>query len=163
MKPIVLIGRADCWEEDFHNIKKLIQEFDTMAIGVDCSYKEQVDYLATYHPKDLLFCKKDFSCTKIISHRKIEDVNIDIVECHVAPTGSSALLGVLAAINKLNYTKIVLCGCPLIGQAKNGFKPYDDFQKGWIKKEAEIKPYVRSMSGWTKEFLGEPTKEWLDG
>jgi hypothetical protein len=24
-----------------------------------------------------------------------------------------------------------------------------------------LKGSVRSMSGWTKEFLGEPTREWL--
>ena len=39
---------------------------------------------------------------------------------------------------------------------------YETFQAGWIVKEAQVKPFTRSMNGWTKEFLGAPTLEWLE-
>jgi hypothetical protein len=35
------------------------------------------------------------------------------------------------------------------------------FIRGWHRHTGEIKPFVRSMSGWTKDQLGEPTFLWL--
>jgi hypothetical protein len=60
----------------------------------------------------------------------------------------------------LGYKRIILCGCPLIGFNK-GNQSYAPFQKGWEKNGEELKPFVRSMSGFTREFLGEPDKGWL--
>lgn len=172
MNPIILIGRAECWESDLEEFKKLTSEFDVMAIGMDCLYKGNVKYFTTYHPKDI---------EEYIARRKSKGLNIDflvishtdrisknqktdkvnIFEPHKDPSGSSALLGAAAAI-KLKYNKIILCGCPMSGRNPEGKQSYNHFQKGWEKRGEEIKPYVRSMSGWTKGFLGYPTKEWIE-
>jgi hypothetical protein len=65
----------------------------------------------------------------------------------------------------MGYKKIILCGCPMQGSNLTAPKKaqYNCFQEGWLlfaKKMFEDK--VRSMSGWTKDFLGYPTKEWLN-
>jgi hypothetical protein len=172
MKPIVLIGRAICWSSGLEEIKKLCPEFDVMAVGMDCPYEGEVQYLVTYHYKDIKEYikkrKKNGLSTKFlsISHVKKTPKNIlieevDIVEPHKDPSGSSSLLGTAAAI-RLGYQKIILCGCPLEGRNQEDTRSYNHFQRGWEKRREEVINYTRSMSGWTKIFLGYPTKEWLN-
>jgi len=89
----------------------------------------------------------------------------DVIWPLVAPSplsGSSAFLGCQVAVG-LGYKKIILCGCPMIGSNQSGKKRrYETFQLGWIKfAPIVLEGKVRSMSGWTKEFLGCPTEEWL--
>ena len=164
MKPVILVGRADCWKQDFEEVKKLIQDFDVMAVGLDCIYAGDIKFFVTYHPQDIIEYikrRKDVAANldfKVICHKN--KPGVDIVEEHKNPSGSSALLGTAALIG-LGYKKIILCGCPLEGTHKNNYKPYTHFQIGWIKRKTEIENYVRSMSGWTKKFLGEPTSKWL--
>ena len=84
--------------------------------------------------------------------------------------GSSALFAVMASLT-LGYKKIVLAGCPIDSKghwyfdetitgpdwAKETFEAWREFSK---TPESQM---VKSLSGFTKELLGEPRKEWLDG
>jgi len=128
-------------------------------------YAWPIKYVATYHPVEI---------PQIRSHRELAGGNtdylvismearegVDIVEPFEPPSGSSALLGVQAAL-RLGYKKIILCGCPLIGKNAAG-GTYETFQKGWRFHAAKLKDCVRSMSGWTADFLGRPTADWLLG
>ena len=88
---------------------------------------------------------------------------MDIVYPHQAPSGSSSLLGTKAALFKLGYDKVVLIGCPMdTGNILNKNQSYSIFRKGWLHFKDSLKGKVKSMSGWTKELLGEPTKEWVE-
>jgi hypothetical protein len=165
MKTMVLIGRAPCWENDLNRLKEIVQEFDVMAVGLDCPYSGDVKYFVTYHPEDIQLYKEkrkaegknlDF---KAIGHLKKPE--IDIVEAHKSPSGSSSLMGAIVA-RKLGYNRVVLCGCPLEGDSFQKATPYSSFQKGWIARLSEVKDYVRSMSGWTSETLGTPTEKWIN-
>jgi len=163
MNNILLIGRSPEWLSDFEKASKLFEEYSVMAIGGNCLYEDYIDFLATYHERDILLyqpkrrLKKLNTDYKVIHHEKRE--NVDIIIPYKPPSGSSALLGSLASI-KLGYDKIVLCGCPLEG--KNEKKSsYSIFWKGWKANFEEVKDKVRSMSGWTKELLGEPTGQWI--
>lgn len=79
--------------------------------------------------------------------------------------GSSGLLAV-KGLMEIGCTHIVCAGVPM--KAEQGHY-YDDknwhtatnYHRGWIRNEHTIKQLVRSMSGWTRELLGEPTAEWL--
>lgn len=140
--------------------------WDVMAIGLDAvnKYLERILYVATYHPVEIEMIRERRRSVggnldyRVISHESHPGVDI-IIRDWWRPSGSSALLGVQAAL-RLGYTKIVLCGCPLTGLNDKGCK-YDTFQSGWKAHQKEVAPYVRSMSGWTREFLGGPTMEWL--
>jgi hypothetical protein len=133
---------------------------DFMIIGMDAAFiPTPVKYMATYHPVDIDEARKrreaaglntDFA---VIAHQQNQDKVSLIIPCK-PPSGSSALLGVLAGI-KYGYKKIIVCGCPLQD------KKYLQYQKGWTAKKEEIKNVTRSMSGWTRELLGAPDAEWL--
>jgi hypothetical protein len=79
----------------------------------------------------------------------------------------SAVIGIA-----MGYGRIVLCGCP---EDNSGHywdsldtHPHNDFEVTrihyhWTDHAALFKGKVRSMSGWTREFFGYPTEDWLTG
>lgn len=170
---LIIVGSAPCAQEDvagalslLHEIQDMNDAFDVMAIGMDAvNYIVHIDYFATYHTADIdearIRREADGLNTdyKIIAHMQYKEMVQTILPCN-PPSGSSALLGVLAGI-KLGYRKIIVCGCPLIGKNAKGFD-YANFQKGWTAKFAAIKDKTRSMSGWTKKLLGAPDEVWLN-
>jgi hypothetical protein len=60
----------------------------------------------------------------------------------------------------MGYQRIILCGCPLIGKNDKAGS-YETFRRGWEARRQELEDRVRSMSGWTREYLGAPDREWL--
>jgi len=178
-KVALIVGCAPCWEDDLNRFKTICSEFDVFAIGLDCPYKEEIKYFVTYHIEDIeAYKRKKTGDYKIISHTndfikysrerrkkpKWANTTVDIVYPHENPSGSSSLLGVKAATKKLGYEKVVLIGCPMdTGNLLNKKKSYSVFQKGWLYFKSDLIGKVKSMSGWTRELLGEPTKEWIKG
>jgi hypothetical protein len=81
--------------------------------------------------------------------------------------GSSGMLCLMVA-KQLQVTHAVLAGVPMTKMNRH----YDDgkpwyearqYHPAWIRQRDELAPWVRSMSGWTRELLGEPSEEWLNG
>lgn len=167
---IIILGIAPCLEEDLSKVANHDQ-YDFMGIGLDCSDRVlfNVQHFATYHTTEF---------PELKNRRQRAGGNIDyITHSHqqpadrlwplVAPSplsGSSSFLGTQAAVG-MGYTKIILCGCPMQGMNHdpNKRERYDNFQKGWLKFAKEMfKGRVRSMSGFTADLLGYPTREWLE-
>ncbi|MEN6375582.1 MAG: hypothetical protein ABFD75_12510 [Smithella sp.] len=180
-KILVIVGSAPCVGDDLSALSSIYQGMlpmysygndrtacDVMLIGFDsvdkCLFPAK--YFATYHPSEIVMSKerraKEGGNTNwtIISHQQHEGLVNIIIPLVGVPSGSSALLGVHAGIQE-GYKKIVVCGCPLTGSNDKG-NSYEIFRKGWEAKINEIKDYVRSMSGWTRDFVGAPTAEWLN-
>ncbi len=172
---MILIGSAPCAGRDIANMMSLLDAdyavADYMLIGIDTVelVSVPVQYFATYHPVDIVPGRVRRALSGgntdycVVSHRQYCDKNgeplVDEIVPFSPPSGSSALLGALAGV-KLCYKKIVLCGCPLEGPTKKNSN-YSKYQKGWTAKKAALGDCVRSLSGWTKDFLGEPTRGWL--
>lgn len=79
--------------------------------------------------------------------------------------GSTGLLAVKIAREKA-FDKIVLAGVPMSSELGHFYdkKPWgsaNGFRRAWQSRVKMIGPFVRSMSGWTRELFGEPTAEWL--
>jgi len=81
--------------------------------------------------------------------------------------GSSGML-CIAVGYELGCTHLVLAGVPLSKMEGH----YDDpkpwiecrqYHSVWKRTAHRIEGRVKSMSGWTRDLLGEPTAEWLDG
>lgn len=173
---LIIVGSAPCAGEDIANVLSLLGNdyatADYMLIGLDAveNVRVPVQYFATYHPVDILPARERRAALGgntdylVISHRQYADAAgnplVDEIIPFTPPPGSSALLGVLAGL-KMGYNKIIVCGCPLEGLTKKKSN-YSKYQKGWLAKKAALGDSVRSLSGWTKEFLGEPTRGWLN-
>jgi len=171
-KILVIVGSAPCVGDDIAAFTSAFglqpSAYDFMLIGFDsvdkCLFPAK--YFATYHPTEIVMSKErrvqagGNTDWIIISHQQHEDLVDIIIPLVGVPSGSSALLGAHAGIQE-GYKKIVVCGCPLTGNNDKGAS-YEVFRRGWEAKFNEIKDYVRSMSGWTRDFIGAPTAEWLN-
>jgi hypothetical protein len=83
---------------------------------------------------------------------------------------SSASSGGYAAKVALEdgFDRVVLAGVPMVTEAQHFTrgKPWlqrDGFVPGFELSIPHFAGRVRSVSGWTKEMLGEPDPAWLDG
>ncbi len=82
--------------------------------------------------------------------------------------GSSGLYAAQIALDEIGAGKAVLCGVPLTMQARHFFDrnnewlEAENYRKGFLAALPVIRDRVRSMSGWTRELLGEPSPEWLN-
>lgn len=161
-KRLIIMGSAPCAFEDLERIPAF-DRYDFMAIGLDVAAETcalPLKYVATNHPEDITEIRRrrafgsgnlDYA---LISYKP--GPGVDIVQLLGPVSGSSAILGALAAI-ALGYEKIILCGCPLTGNAPEG-NPYEAFRPGWETAADQVKGRVFSMSGWTREFLGSPAE-----
>lgn len=84
--------------------------------------------------------------------------------------GSSGLIATLTALEGLKADLVVLAGIPMHpdhGQYDDdGAKPWREavkHRKAWETAMPRLLGRVKSMSGWTQQVLGAPTKEWLEG
>lgn len=80
--------------------------------------------------------------------------------------GSSGMLCITVA-EVLGVTHAVLAGVPMVKMNRHYDceKPWHEarqYHPSWERQKDRIAPWVRSMSGWTRELLGPPTKEWFD-
>lgn len=160
---LLIIGSASCALQDMNAAREMLSafKFTVMAIGVDSLvyHRQRIRYVTTFHSGDIPQIKQLAPWATIVGHRQHPQVNI--VVPFKGASGSSSLLGVVAA-RQLGYEKIIMAGCPLQGKNPAGRDYHVQYNRGWISRRAEIAPYVRSLSGWTKELLGEPTIDWLN-
>ncbi len=171
---IIICGAAPCMEEDLSRIPNP-EAWDFLAVGMDAIARVPypLRFLATFHPDDIAISRVRRKAAggnldyKVIGHRSQDNIDIVVNERNMAVTfsgansGSSALLGTLACV-KLGYERIILCGCPLENEERGGkIKEYENYRKGWQKHLDLYVGKVKSMSGWTMQFLGPPPEEWL--
>lgn len=175
-KPLLIMGASPLMKDDCQRFLEIYksEDVDYLAVGMDTMDRidKDIKFFATYHVKDIFPAQErrfkmgynmDF---KIIAHIPYPKKTNNVVDFIIGidlmkeKSGSSAMLGCLAGI-EIGYTKIILCGCPLEGKTASGLS-YKQFQKGWTFHQNKVLGVVKSMSGWTKEFLGEPTREWLE-
>lgn len=83
--------------------------------------------------------------------------------------GSSGFLATEGvALRSLRADRVVLAGIPMLAdEAHHGDAQWwdeaDNYWATWLEHKTFLRGRVTSMSGRTRELLGEPTKEWLCG
>lgn len=80
-------------------------------------------------------------------------------------SGSSGMFTAKAALIDLGADRAVLAGIPM-NRAPHFFdsqtwQSAGGYREIWNQVPAEYRARIRSMSGWTAEYLGYPTTEWL--
>lgn len=171
IRPLIIYGAAPGAGDEMLEASRLMVSADILGVGLDIA-REPIAFtwIVTLHPNEAGDIKErraraGLPVVPVLSHElndsKGNPYQVDILFPYEKPSGSSALHGALYGI-QVGYSKIVLCGCPLRGKNANGVN-YETFHEGWKAREELVKRHVRSMSGWTAEFLGKPTEEWLNG
>lgn len=174
MPTALILGGANCLIEDKLAALELFEP--DMIIGCNHAARDElgrVDHWATMHPELFpLWIRQRTAAGRPLEaqlwharHARlpagIESTPID------SWGGSSGMLCVRLAIH-LRCEKIVLAGVPM----RKTFSHYDcklpwfearQYWSAWERRKAEMADRVRSLSGWTADLLGRPTREWLDG
>lgn len=187
-KPVLIIGGANHVYKDIEKLKEIIYPYNIEEFFYINVVNEQifewsgrVDIFSTLHGEK---CQKWFEQRsdkanwdfKAYIHNpptwKERYQNLDYKKVRDQWGGSSGLHAVQVSLIELGFDKVVLVGVPMDAKPnyfreEDQWKQFNKYRKGWnkaIKENVEPFPitnYVRSMSGWTREILGAPTKEFL--
>ena len=177
MRALVL-GSADCLYTDRESVAwaKADKIYAVNYSGVLCRDADvwvigHAEHLAMYQRK-FLVSGRPFPEIVTGVHRRDkmeEDAHFDrwespLFEGMTSRRFDSGLFGVRVAI-KDGASKVILCGVPLSAGANlNGWTPEDHsyarYCAAWQEAVAHMSGRVKSCSGFTRDLLGGPTKEW---
>jgi len=175
----VILGGARCVWDDFLAWEQIGSVTNVVAINdVGVVYNGPIAVWVSLHPEKLINWLAERRAhdrpdpDRMYFHRDLNSHErrcIDHPRCLVAAGmergGSSGLFATLVAL-QLWRDNVVLCGIPLLAEEAHFFsdKPWefaDNYRGAWIKARDELIPRVRSMSGWTQEYFGQPDEAWL--
>jgi hypothetical protein len=173
----IVLGSAPDWEDDLAKARKLVPDWPVVAInGVATLYLEHIVMWCSIHGRDLMkwapMRAERGGNTDYLGYGNFSDKEEcgDFIRWNRPNLGGSSGLFAVDIALESGFEKVILCGVPLEGQQRvcsadgspvEAVCAYESYRKGWERKLPDIKDRVRSMSGWTKELLGKPTKGWL--
>ena len=185
MKTALVVGSAECVWDDIDRASDLFEPDVTIAINRFArDYPASVDCWFSYHPETFQLWANQRRRNGLPDHlsygtcRNKHTYQPDGFEpFHLTEnvSGSSGLGAVECARAGFGADRIVLAGIPMDtrGHFNYGQKGDHDVRERWAEGEryrAYWRKYfldkpglARSLSGWTRDLLGEPTEEWLDG
>lgn len=142
---------------------------------IGAAWAGKLDAWVTLHPDKFETWKKARAASGFapaLSHVSYKaHPSVDAIHDYRFPgvtlSGSSGLFAAKVALD-LGFKRLVLCGVPMDAESAhfNDAKPWDAFsgyRHAWICSRKHIAECVRSMSGWTAEFVGRPSASWLAG
>lgn len=173
----LVMGGAKCVHEDLEVALSLCRPDVFIAVKDIGIVYYRVDHWVTFHAdrianelaKRRSLGNPDPKCIWVHKRSHVaQGVNVPI-ERILVKGGSSGMMGALVGLRLAR--KVVLAGVPMdpgmphFNDRKHG-KPWHEgrlYQSYWRQCLPDMKDRVRSLSGWTKELLGEPTPQWLSG
>jgi len=179
MRGIVLGGAACIWK-DVDRLEAMIgQQWNEIVVAandIGCHWPREMHGWCSLHPEKMDQWVKIRERKRLpggfITYAKDgrKRRGIDATVRHRFGSGSSGLLGVSVALH-LGCTKIVLCGIPMtrepyfaeseVHPKGKAFSSADSHWRKWLLYAEKMQGTVKSMSGRTRDLLGEPTLEWL--
>lgn len=174
MPTALILGSGACVHKDAEEALSLFSpDFVAATNNIGLDWPGDVHHWFTLHPRPT----KDWPGIEVARKRRVRLGRNDPVTWAHKPDrgidrvtadwrGSTGLLAVKGMLIELGCTTIVLAGVPMSSGERHynlgeEWRHAPRYYIGWKQNHQEIAPFVRSMSGWTKQLLGEPTREWL--
>lgn len=169
---LLILGGADNVWEDYKEAKNLLdkadQNYDVAVINdMIHTFHGHVDYFFSLHGEKASNWMKERKQGNQDYYRVFhKDHSNSDEEIQDKWGGSSGLYAIQLGLLRFKYQKIIICGIPMDKRPNHfrdeeAWRQYHKYQKGWFKAKKTIMDHVKSMSGWSQAFLGEPTVEWL--
>lgn len=150
----LIIGGHPCAQAEAAHFRKMYggrRRREIVTFGVNHAIgKIWCDYLVSHHPDIMDEEYPHFAGPKFTGTKWALDGWFKYNHCK----GSSSLLAVHVA-RAMKCDKIMLCGVHLNDE-------YSIFCNSWLNEVEELQKDTRSLGGWTKGLLGEPSEEWLN-
>lgn len=179
---LCLGGAWNVWD-DFERAKALCEQagvdYHVGAVNdAGADYRGHLHLWCTLHPEKLRDKEPRWQKKRedrglnqdylIVSHKPRVNTRVDKVVPEVW-SGSSGLYVHKVAIVDLGYTRSVACGTPMNEEGhyfdNSGWRHSPNYWKGWVEAhdQPELAGRIKSMSGRTRDLLGEPDIDWLAG
>lgn len=173
----IVVGGSERVFEEFDAARDMVQRvgrnFETFCVNdMIAKFPEHIDHAVTLHPEKIGHWLSD-RCRHnrpgigtIWAHRPNSEAQpLGISHSLTEWQGSVGLFAVKVA-RLIGYTHVIVAGVPMDTDGGHFHRGRDwnnahGFRRGWISHMSLLRPYVRSMSGWTQEQLGAPSSEWL--
>lgn len=169
---IVLGGAQGVWD-DYRAAARLCPVHDVAAVNeAGRDYEGHLTLWCSLHPEKLgdwqLRREKAGRNTDYtaVSHKEHAMTRVDRVVNEIWP-GSSGLYACQVGAITYGYQRLILCGIRIDASPHyHGTDPWDGvriYRRGWMEAtdQPELRGRIRSMSGWTADYLGTPDKDWL--
>jgi hypothetical protein len=176
----LVIGGAVGAIDEFHEALAMVSEkVVTLAVNDQIMlFPYYIDHAVTLHPEKLDHIDPKWLTVRRSHHlddpgeiwahrdsRRTANIVTKIEPDHWQ--GSSGLYAARIAMRNLGL-RVILCGVPMQAQRSHVVRgrPWNAvaaFTASWQKYLPQMRPYVRSMSGWTCSLLGFPDQEFLNG
>jgi len=170
---LILGGASSVWEDSAKALDLFRPDLTIAVNDMIGAWAEHLDIAATLHPEFLHRWlnerrRSGFNEPQTWAHKasgpngKV-DARIDRTTDDWA--GSSGLFAVKVAL-ECGCDRIVLAGVPMSADGAHFFdaakwKEANAYHKAWLNHQAELAPFVRSMSGQTMTWFGAPDASWL--
>lgn len=164
MKALVVGGAACVWDD--LAAAQALGEYDVVAAVNDVGAKlDRLDFWCSLHPDKFprwMKARGSSDNIELWAHTKAGKLPLHVIDDW---GGSSGLFAVRVLLEK-GFTRIVLCGVPMEPTAHffdtRAWVDCVSYRAAWQRRQPFLSRYVRSMSGWTRDLLGEPSSDWLE-
>lgn len=163
----LICGSALTFSEDFAEARLLYPRAAIIGVN-DASSLVRLDHLFTLHPEKIQRWldrhKRKFGARPMTHSAMPKPVQgIDHWWSEATGQGTSGWSAAKMA-RLMGYNEITLCGIPMdaVGYTRRGparafMKPHVlEHYRNYIASDVAYHPFVRSMSGWTRDLLGAP-------
>jgi hypothetical protein len=173
----VIGGAKDIWD-DLHEARARYGDHDVIAVNdIGMEYRGNLAAWVSLHGEKLVHWMRHRANAGLPPAKKTytglsagdwKNVREGVDECvrvlwpEQEHCGSSGLFAVRIALEYLNYDTVILCGIPMTSTGQHYFRSKDwgvasVYWPHWeAVYESRLKGKVFSMSGWTRNLLGEP-------
>lgn len=174
LSALVLGSAASMWEEAEAALKLFTPDAVCAANNSGIVWPDRLDYWVTLHPGPdpnwpgvVVALEKRLAAGRnrpqVWGHKVATGI-----DRHTSDWKGSTGLLCVKVLREEGFERIVLAGVPMTREAghfydKKPWLQFDNYVKAWPAHKAELAPFVRSMTGYTKELFGEPTQEWFAG
>lgn len=168
----LVIGSANTLEDDYRRARELFTP--DLIIGCNHAARDHpgpLDHWVTMHP-DLFPLwlgqrrRRNLPDPGRFWHARHRPVPAQIESTAIESWGGSSGMLCIAVALELKCDRVVLAGVPM----HKKFHHFDDprpwqearaYRQAWEARAPMLRGRVKSMSGWTRDLLGEPEGEWL--
>lgn len=181
-RTMAVLGSGRCLWDDYTRLKLLIdrEDFEICAVNYTVLFWPwYAEHAASVHADvmDMLLQLRAMrfpAAAKpkthgLVNYCRLKPEGIDRWWNFGSTSGTSSRFAVQVA-HETGFDRIVLCGIPLDGSGDffdlpgfvhTRFDKSRDIDSAWKGTGLEFSENVRSMSGRTRDWLGEPEKEWF--
>lgn len=173
----LILGGALCLEDDVRSASELVDPADCLVVAVNDAgfwWPGRLDHWVTMHAEELpererIRAERGYPggykrwTRPYPPGMKQREDSVD--ELFGGWSGSSGLLAVGVALERLGADPVLLCGMPMDDRRhfnrKGRWDAAHRHRLGWLEYQDRMMGRVRSFSGWTAELLGVPSHDWI--